>query len=122
MADSFSKKIQKTINVFINEIYSKPSKKNYSTNKTEVYHIDDIWGLDILDLQDYGPENNRGYRYASVVIDVFSIFNSATPDKKKNSQTIKDSFKKVLISSKRKPNLIATDRRNEFSNTFFQNF
>ena len=36
---------------FINEIYSKPPKKNYPTNKTDVYHIDDIWSLDILDLK-----------------------------------------------------------------------
>ena len=32
---------QKNIKFFINEIYSKPSKKFYPTNKTEVYHIDD---------------------------------------------------------------------------------
>ena len=57
----FQEMAQKTIDVFINEIYSKPPKKNYATNKTVVYHIDDIWSLDILDLKDYGPENNRGY-------------------------------------------------------------
>ena len=51
---------QKNIKTFINEIYSKPSKKNDPTIKTDVYHIDDIWSLDILDLKDYGPENNRG--------------------------------------------------------------
>ena len=36
----------------MNEIYSKPPKKNYTTNKTDVYHIDDIWPLDTLDLRD----------------------------------------------------------------------
>ena len=50
---------QKTIKIFINEIYSKPSKKNYSTNKTDVYHIDDMWSLDISDLKDYGPEKRE---------------------------------------------------------------
>ena len=49
----------KNIKIFRNEIYSKPLKKNYPTNKTDVYHIDDIWSLDILDLKDYGPKNNR---------------------------------------------------------------
>ena len=44
------------------EIYSKPPERKYSTNKTDFYHIDDFWSLDILDLKDYGPENNRGYR------------------------------------------------------------
>ena len=43
---------QKNIKIFINEIYSKPPKKNYITNKTDVYYIDDIWSLDILDLKD----------------------------------------------------------------------
>ena len=53
---------QKSIKVLIGEIFSKPPKKNYLTNKTDVYHIDDIWNLDTLDLKDYGPENNRRYR------------------------------------------------------------
>ena len=53
---------QKNIKIFINEIYSKQPKKNYATNKTNGHHIDDIWSLDILDLKDYGSENNRGYR------------------------------------------------------------
>ena len=29
--------------------------------KTDVYHIDDVWSLDILDLNDYGPENKKKY-------------------------------------------------------------
>ena len=65
---------QKYIKMFINEIYSKGPKKIYITNKTDVYHVDDIWSLDILDLKDYGPENNRGYRYVLVIIGNFSKF------------------------------------------------
>ena len=38
---------QKSVKRFITEIYSKPPKKNYATNKRDVYHIDDIWSLDI---------------------------------------------------------------------------
>ena len=41
----------RNIKIFINEIYSKPPKKFYPTNKTDVYHIEDIWSLDILDLK-----------------------------------------------------------------------
>ena len=59
---------QKNIKIFINEIHSKAPKNNYITNKTDLYHTDDIWFLDILDLKDYGPENNRGYRYLLVVL------------------------------------------------------
>ena len=53
---------QKSIKIFINEVYSKPPRKNYATNKTDVYHINDIWSLDILELKDYWEEKNRGYR------------------------------------------------------------
>ena len=113
---------QKNIKIFINEIYCKPPKKNYITNKTDVYHIDDIWSLDILDLKDYGPENNRGSRYVLVIIDNFSKFGWTIPLKNKKAQTIKDSFEKILISSKRKPNLIESDRGKEFYNNIFQDF
>ena len=113
---------QKNIKIFISEIFSKGPKKNHATNKTNVYYIDDIWSLDILDLKDYGPENNRGYRYVLVVIDNFSKFGWTIPLKNKNAQTIKDSFENILISSKRQPNLIETDRGKEFYNNTFQDF
>ena len=113
---------QKNIKIFINEIYSKPPRKYYPTNKTDVYYIDDIWSLDILDLKDYGPENNRGYRYVLVIIDNFSKFGWTIPLKNKSAQTIKDSFENILINSKRKPNLIESDRGKEFYNNIFQDF
>ena len=113
---------QKNIKIFINEIYSKGPKRNYATNKTDVYHIDDIWSLDILDLKDYGPENNNNYRYVLVLIDNFSKFGWTVPLKNKNAQTIKDSFENILISSKRTPNLIESDRGKEFYNNIFQDF
>ena len=113
---------QKNIKIFINQIYSKPQKKYYATNKTDVYHIDDIWSLDILDLKDYGPKNNRGYRYVLVIIDNFSKYGWTIPLKNKNALTIKDYFENFLISSKRKPNLIKSDRGKEFYNNIFQDF
>ena len=57
---------QKTIKFFLDESYSKPPKKNYPINRTDVYHLDDIWSLDNSDLKDYGPENNRGYKFVVV--------------------------------------------------------
>ena len=111
----------KDIKIFINEIYSKPPKKYFATNKN-VYHIDDIWSLDILDLKDYGSENNRGYRYVLVTIDNISKFGWTVPLKNKNAQTITNSFENILIGSKRKPNLIESDRGREFYNNIFQDF
>ena len=73
---------QETIRIFINEISSGPPEKNYAANKTDVHHIDDIWSLDILDVKDYGHDNNRKYRYVLVLIDNFSQFGWTKPVKK----------------------------------------
>ena len=113
---------QKNIKIFINEIYSKPPKKYYNTNKTNVHYIDDTWSLDILDLKDYGPKNNRGYRYVLVIIDNFSKYGWTIHLKNKTGQTIKDSFENILTKSKQKPNIIQSDRGKEFYNNIFQDF
>ena len=113
---------QKSIKGFIDEIFSKLPKKYYLTNKTDVYHFDGIWTLDILDLKDYGPENNRGYRYVLLVIDNFSKFGFTKPLQNKNSRTKKD-FRKYFDKFKtKKPNLIETDRGNKFYNGILQIF
>ena len=73
---------QRTINFSIDEIYSKPTENFDITNKTNVYHIDEICSLDILNEKDNGTENIRGYRYAFVVIDNFFKFGCTVPWKK----------------------------------------
>ena len=78
--------------------------------------------MDILDLKDYGPENNRGFRYVLVIIDNSNNYGFTSPLKIKNAQTITNSFENILISSKRKPNLIESDRGKEFYSNVFQDF
>ena len=87
---------QKTIETFINKIYSKGPKKNYVTNETDVYRFDIIWSLDSLDLKHCCPENKRGYRYFLVIIDNFSKFGSTVPLKNKNAQS-KKSLLKIFL-------------------------
>ena len=93
---------QKKIKRFINEVFSKGPKKNYVRNKTDVYHIDDIWSSDILDLKDYCPEDNRGYRYVLVIIDNFSEYVWTVPLKSKNAQTTTKLLRKSFIKFKKK--------------------
>ena len=113
---------QVLIKTFVNEIYSNPPKKSYSTNRTVVKHIDDTWSMDLLDMIDYGVKNNRGYRYILVVIDNFSKFGWGVPLKNKYAQTIVDEVSKIIDSSKRKPNLVETDGGKEFVNRVFNDF
>ena len=50
---------QKTTRNFEVENCSKPPKKKNTTNKTDVYHIYEIWSSDISGSKDYGPEIKR---------------------------------------------------------------
>ena len=89
------------IKIFINEVYSPSPKKIYETNKTMIKSIGDSWSSDLLDMNDYGPKNNRGYRYVLVVIDNLSKFGWTVPLKKKYAQSITDAFSEVIKSSNR---------------------
>ena len=108
--------------IFIDEIYSKPPNKNYSTNKTIIKSIDDTWSSDLLDMNDYGIKNNKGYRYILVVIDNFSKFGWTIPLKNKYAQSITDAFSQIIKSSRGKPNLLETDDGKEYVNKIFNEF
>ena len=107
--------------IFIDEIYSKPPKKNYPTNKIVYNHIDEIWSIDLADMIDYKTSNNKGYRYIFIIIDNFSKYLLAIPLKNEYSQTITNEFSNILTTSKRKPLKIESDRGTEFYNSMFQN-
>ena len=64
--------------------------------KTKNYEMVETWSLDSLDLNDYGPKNNRGCRYFLVVIDNFSKFGWTVPLRNKIGQTIKTHLKTYL--------------------------
>ena len=108
--------------IFIDEIYSKPPRKNYETNKIVYNHIDEIWSIDLADMIDYKTSNNKGYRYIFIVIDNFSKYLWAIPLRNKNSQTITNEFSNIITTSKRKPLKLESDRGREFYNSIFQNF
>ena len=76
--------------IFIDEIYSKPPRKNYPTNKIIYNLINEIWSIDLADMIDYKVSNNKGFRYIFITIDIFSIYLWAIPLEKyivKLSQT-----------------------------------
>ena len=108
--------------IFLVEIYSKPPRKYYETNKIIYNHIDEIWSIDLADMVDYKISNNKGFRYIFIIIDNYSKYLWAIPLKNKYSQTITNEFSNVLTTSKRKPLKIESDRGTEFYISTFQNF
>ena len=96
--------------------------RNYPTNQIIYNHIGEIWSIDLADMNDYKISNNKSYRYTFIVIDTFSKYFWAIPLKNKYSQTITSEFSNILLTSKRKPFKIESDRGSEFYTNIFQNF
>ena len=113
---------QKSVKIFINEIYSQGPEKIYNTIEKDVYHIDNIWTLNILDLKVYGPENKRSCRCVLVLIDRISNFGWAVAIRNKDAITLKNNLQKILLNSKRKQNLGESDQRTELYKNIFRNF
>ena len=96
--------------------------RNYPSNKIIYNHIDEIWSIDLADMIDYKISNNKGFRYAFVIIHNFSKYLWAIPFKNKNSKTITQEFSKILTTSKRSPLKLESDRGKEWYNSIFQIF
>ena len=110
------------IKIFIDEIYTKPPKKNYRTNNIIYNHFDEIWLIDSVDMIEYKISNIKGFRFIFVMIDNFSKHLWATPLKNKNSQTITEEFLYNLTTSKRSSLKIKCDTGNEWYKSIFQRF
>ena len=65
---------------------------------------------------------NKGIRYLSCVIDLFSKYAWVVPLKDKEGLRIVNAFQKILDSSKRKPNKTWVDQGSEFRNNVFKKF
>ncbi len=98
----------------------KPIRKKFARNRTIVGGIDHQWQADLADLNDI-TKYNDGYRYLLTVINCFSKFAWAIPLKKKDSSSLVEAFKTLLVQSHpRKPKRLQTDKGKEFLNTKFQ--
>ena len=96
----------------------KPARRHYKRNRVIVGGIDELWQMDLADMQTMAPEND-GYRYLLVCIDVFSKYLWVIPLKTKTGPALVTAFKKILESG-RKPEKIQTDQGTEFFNKHFK--
>ena len=100
--------------IFIDETYSKPPLRNYPTNRTKIKSIDYTWSSDLLNMNDYGMKNKKGYRYFLVVNDNISKIVWTIPLKNKYAESITDAISQLIKTSRRKPNLLETDDGKEY--------
>ena len=93
----------------------KPIIKKSEKRKVYSPFKDNIWGVDLADMQLISKFNKR-IRFLLCVIDIFSKYAWVVPLKDKRGVTITIVFQKMLDECKRKPNKIWVDKGREFYN------
>ena len=96
-----------------------PSRRNFKCNKIYTPEIDSLWEADLAFIQDVAK--NDGVNYLLVVIDVFSKFLWVRPMKNKTAHSLVQAFN-FILSEKRKPEKLRTDKGTEFINESFQQY
>ena len=94
-----------------NELH-KPIIKKFKKRKVYSSFRDNIWGVDLADMQSLS-KYNKGIKYLLCAIDLFSKYAWVVPIKDKKGTSIVNAFQKI-ISEGRKPNKTWVDQGSEF--------
>jgi hypothetical protein len=111
--------------------------KKFNGNKIISTGIDDLWHIDLIDMQQHAKLNNNN-KYILTCIDVFSKFAWAIPIKSKSASAVYAAFQTIFTSEKkiksvkqnvekkftnyRIPSRIQCDRGSEFLNAIIGSF
>ena len=108
-------------NVKLADELHKPVIKKFSKRKVYSSFKDNIWGVDLADMQLLSRQN-KGIKYLLCVIDLFSKYAFVVPLKDKKGASIVKGFEKIVNESGRRPNKIWVDQGSEFYNKVFKNW
>jgi hypothetical protein len=116
-----AKAINPNITYKIVKEFLKNTEENqiYKAKPTKFYHLKSYFPfqrcqIDILDLINYVPRNNNGYRYLFLLIDTFTRFVFAIPLKSRTTDEIFDTLTSILQEIKNKGfNVETLDSDNE---------
>ena len=109
------------VNLQLAEELHKPIIKIFKRRKVYYSFKDNIWSVDLADIQ-LISKYNKGIKYLLCVIDLFSRYAWVIPLKNKKGGSIVEGFEKILNDSNRKPNKIWVDHGSEFYNNKFKSF
>ena len=96
-----------------------PIIKKIEKIKVHAAFKDNIWGVDLADMQLLSRYNKR-IRFLLCVIDIFCKYGWVVPVKDKKGISIVKAFQIILKQSNRKPNKIWVNKGSEFYNAFFK--
>ena len=107
----------------------KPVIKKFSKRKVYSQFKDNIWGVDLADMQSLSRKN-KGIKYLLCAIDLHSKYAFVIPLKDKKGISIVNAFNKIIKQSNRrakgtsaqhvKPNKLWVDQGSEFYNNVFK--
>ena len=98
----------------------KPITKNFQKRSVVSNGIDEIWAADLVEMQKFSKWN-KGVKYLLMVIDVFSKYGWVRGLKDKKTETFSKAFNDIF-KSKRKPQMLWTDKGSEFISKHFKEF
>ena len=104
--------------IFTEELH-KPVIKKFNKRKVYSQFKDNIWGVDLADMQSLSRKNKR-FKYLLCAINLYSKYAFVIPLKDKKGISIVNAFNKIIKQSNRKPNKIWVDQGGEFYNHVFK--
>ena len=106
-------------NIQLADELHKPVIRKFKKRKVHSSFRDNIWGVDLADMQ-LLSKFNKEFRFLLCVIDIFSKYAWVIPLKDKKGISIVNVFQKILNESNRKSNIIWVDKGSEFYNNSFK--
>ena len=98
----------------------KPVIKKFNKRKVYSQFKDNIWGVDLADMQSLSRKN-KGIKYLLCAIDLYSKYAFVIPLEDKKGISIVNAFDKIIKQSNRKSNKIWVDQGGEFYNNVLKN-
>ena len=114
--------IKKDSSLILADEIHKPVIKKFNKRKVYSQFKDNIWGVDLADMQSLSKKN-KGIKYLLCAIDLYSKYAFVIPLKNKKGISIVNGFNKIIKqSNSAKPNKIWVDQGSEFYNNVFKNW
>ena len=102
------------------EIFS-PVVKKFDRIQIQTHYKDECWSIDLIDRSSLA-KYNKNYKFIFTIIDNHTKFAWGIPLKDKSGKSTTTAFKKLIETSKRKPEKVWSDRGKEFYNKTFLDF
>ena len=110
--------LERSSSILADELH-KPVIKKFNKRKVYSQLKDNIWGVDLADMQSLSRKN-KAIKYLLCAIDFYPKYALVVPLKDKKGISIVNAFNKTIKQSGRKPNKIWVDQGSEFYNNVFK--